>query len=146
MNIDFNAIRAQMVPGWSGVNIAITVVAFLLFWPLGLLMIAYILKGADFGLNLGRPSSFLPFFRDIGDFLRETTQKFTSHKEQTSRDPSAGGTPMRDSDSGDSSSAEREAFESWRQREMESIRQDREALAKEKAEFVAEKRKFEEST
>ncbi|MBX2886446.1 MAG: DUF2852 domain-containing protein [Granulosicoccus sp.] len=146
MNFDFNALRAQLTPGWSTVNIVITVLAFLWFWPLGLLMIGYIVKGADFGLDLGQPSSFLPFFRDIGDSLREATDKFTSKKRTTQGTTASGGRPMPDADSRGSNSGEREAFESWRQRETDTIRRERQALEQEKAEFEAQKRRFEESS
>lgn len=35
-------------PGWSPLNIAIMVVAFIIFWPLGLAMLAYIIWGDRF--------------------------------------------------------------------------------------------------
>lgn len=151
MNIDFNALKAQLTPGWSPVNIVLTILAFLWFWPIGLLMLAYILKGADFGLNLGQPSSFMPFFRDIGDSLREVTDKFTSknntsENRSTSGGAAAGGTPVPDEELKKQSSAERDAFEAWRQRETDAIRRERQTLEQDKAAFAAEKKQYEESS
>lgn len=50
--------KAQLAPGWSGINIALTIVLFLIAFPLGLLMLAYIIWGGRIGLDLGRPETF----------------------------------------------------------------------------------------
>lgn len=53
-----NDFRAQLAPGWSGVNVGILVVLFVFAFPLGLLMLAYLLWGGRLGLDLGRPETF----------------------------------------------------------------------------------------
>ena len=50
--------KAQLAPGWSGLNIAVMVVLFVVAFPLGLAMLAYIVWGARFGLDLGHPETF----------------------------------------------------------------------------------------
>ena len=50
--------KAQLAPGWSGLNIGILVVLFLVAMPLALLMLAYIVWGGRIGLDLGRPETF----------------------------------------------------------------------------------------
>ena len=50
--------KAQLAPGWSGLNIALAVVLFLVAFPLGLLMLAYIVWGGRLGLDLARPETF----------------------------------------------------------------------------------------
>ena len=61
-----NDLRTQLSPGWTGVNIAITVVLFMLAWPLGLLMIGYILWGRRLGLDFARPETVSAFGRRLG--------------------------------------------------------------------------------
>lgn len=61
-----NDIKQQLAPGWSTVNIVIAAVLFLVgWWPLGLLMIAYIVWGGKVGLDLGRPETISTFWRRI---------------------------------------------------------------------------------
>jgi hypothetical protein len=40
---------AILKPGWSPLTIALMVLGFIVFWPLGLLMLGYILWGEKFG-------------------------------------------------------------------------------------------------
>ena len=50
--------KAQLAPGWSGLNIALMVLLFLVALPLGLAMLAYIVWGGRIGLDLARPETF----------------------------------------------------------------------------------------
>lgn len=58
-------IRQQLAPGWSIVNIVLAVVLFTIVWPLGLLMIAYIIWGGRVGLDLGQPETLSRFWHRI---------------------------------------------------------------------------------
>ena len=58
-------IRQQLAPGWSIVNIVLAVVLFTIVWPLGLLMIAYIVWGSRFGFDLGRPETLSRFWNRV---------------------------------------------------------------------------------
>ncbi len=61
-----NDFKAQLAPGWTGVNVGLLVVLFLLAFPLGLVMLAYIVWGGRLGLNLARPETFAREARRIG--------------------------------------------------------------------------------
>lgn len=122
-----NSLQTQLAPGWSGVNIALMAVLFYVWWPLGLLMIAYIVWGAQFGLNLARPETF-----------KTASQRMTSG----SRAPGAtqgGGTPSGNTAQGTPDN-ERSDFDRWRQQETERLRSERETLERDRAEFEASRR------
>ncbi|MEE9319550.1 MAG: DUF2852 domain-containing protein [Granulosicoccus sp.] len=59
-------LRSQLAPGWSGVNIGLLVVLFLMGWPLGLIMLGYIIWGNQLGLHLGRPETMTAAFSRLG--------------------------------------------------------------------------------
>jgi len=61
-----NDFKQQLAPGWSPVNIGITVVLYLLAWPFALLMVAYIIWGNKAGLDLSQPATLGVFVRRIG--------------------------------------------------------------------------------
>lgn len=132
-----NDLRAQLAPGWSGVNIAITVVLFLIAWPLGLLMIAYILQGERLGLDFARPETLTAFGGRLKHAWRAGSATWSSAAPLSSGTPTgaaraqaasgrpapAGGTPV---DAGD------------------ELRVERENLERERREFEAEKREWRE--
>jgi|GEM_PF-6751618 len=66
MSVIPDNIRSQLAPGWSGLNIAIMIVALIFVFPLGVLMIGYILLGDSLGVDLGRPETFTRLFQRIG--------------------------------------------------------------------------------
>ena len=68
--------RSQFAPGWSGVNIALMVVLFIVAWPLGLLMLGYILAGDSLGLNLGQPQPFIAPVRRVGAAINAGIAEF----------------------------------------------------------------------
>ncbi len=75
-----NNFKQQLAPGWSGVNIGISVVLFLVgLWPLGLLMIAYILWGQRVGLDLSRPETLGVFWKRLTSAWRAGIDAFTKH-------------------------------------------------------------------
>lgn len=115
-----NDLKPQLAPGWSGVNIALLVVLFLIFKPLALLMLAYILVGERFGLHLGQPETFTALWSRI-------TASWSAGG--TDRVDGAGGTPAPSID---------------RQSELDARASDldaeRDALARERAAFDEEKR------
>lgn len=126
MNLDLDNIRSQLAPGWTMVNIVLLVVLFFLAWPLGLLMIAYILGGHSLGVNLGQPETFSVAFGRMANAVRAGVAEFNR--------PSGGqdnfaATPPEDPTQ----------FEQWRQQEIARLAQERENLVSEQAAFAAEK-------
>ena len=60
-----NDLRQQLAPSWSGVNIALMVLLFVIAWPLGLLMIAYIIWGKQINIDLSQPQTLSVFWSRI---------------------------------------------------------------------------------
>jgi hypothetical protein len=50
---------ALLKPAWSPVTIALMVAGFIIFWPLGLLMLGYILWGEKFGGSADRAEGWI---------------------------------------------------------------------------------------
>jgi hypothetical protein len=74
-----NDFKQQLAPGWSAVNIGLTVILFLIGWPLGLLMLAYIIWGQRLGLDLGRPETLAVFWKRIAAAFRAGLDSFSKH-------------------------------------------------------------------
>lgn len=72
-------IKQQLAPGWSGVNIGLIVLLFMLAWPLALLMIAYIIWGNKLGLDLGRPETLSIFAKRVATAFRAGLDSFSRH-------------------------------------------------------------------
>ena len=119
-------LRANLAPGWSGVNIALMVVLFMFFWPFGLAMVAYILLGEQMGLDLGRPHTF----KHLGTKL--TTAARAAINSVKSANPGITGIPE----------PEQESFKQWREQETERLAKDRADLEHDKSMFEAEKKAF----
>lgn len=75
-----NDIKQHLAPKWSGVTIALTVVMFLIGWPLGLLMVAYVIWGEKAGLDLGRPETFTVFWARLSTAFRAGLDTFSNTK------------------------------------------------------------------
>ena len=140
-----NDLRSQLAPGWSGVNIALTVALFILAWPLGLVMIAYIVWGRQLGLDFSRPETLSAFGGRIARAWRAGSESWGRSRTlpggmpDTGRpDPgaSASGTAERASANGHGG-ANGEASE-------ETLRREREILARERQAFETEKREWRE--
>ena len=71
-----NDLKQQLAPGWSAVNIGIVVVLFIIWWPLGLAMVAYIVFGQAVGLDLSRPDTLSVFGKRIGQAWRAAVHSF----------------------------------------------------------------------
>lgn len=126
--MDQKSVRAQLAPGWTPVNILITAALFLfVWWPLALLMLAYILFGAKLGLNLAEPVTF-----------KQAFARLTSGKAINS------GTATRwNGDGTDTGSPGSVSLNSTELREeAERLRREREQLDRERAEFEAEKKSY----
>lgn len=117
-----NGFRSQLSPGWSGVNIALMVVLFVIAWPLGLLMIAYIVWGRQLGLDFARPETLSTF----GGRLRRAWHAAAASWRQDL--PLSTGTPG-------ARPAERVDA-----RDATSLQAERDALERERQAFEAEKR------
>jgi len=73
-----NDIKQQLAPSWSAVNIAIAAILFLIgWWPLGLVMIAYIVWGSKVGLDLSRPETVSGFASRISAAIKAGIDSFT---------------------------------------------------------------------
>ncbi|MFK7997642.1 MAG: DUF2852 domain-containing protein [Granulosicoccus sp.] len=68
--------KKQLAPGWSSVNIGITVVLFLIAWPFALAMIAYIVWGNKLGLDLSQPATLGIFAQRIAGAWRAAVKAF----------------------------------------------------------------------
>ena len=136
-----NDLRAQLAPGWSGVNVAITVVLFLMAWPLGLLMIAYIVWGDRLGLNLARPETLSAFGGRIAHAWRAGSASWGGAAPISSGTPT--GAEARDAarpDTASSWSATGSASAGGTPAAEEArLRADREALKRERREFETER-------
>jgi len=130
-----NDLRAQLAPGWSGVNIALTVVLFLLAWPLGLLMIGYIVWGRGLGLDFSRPETLSTFGSRLARAWRAGTESWR-------RGPtlaSGTGTPDARAAGGERPPVDGSATD-------ETLRRERETLARERQAFETEKREWREGS
>ncbi len=58
-------LRDQLVPGWSPVTIVLVVVGFLIAWPIGVLMLGYIVFGNQLNINLAEPHTLKAFCKRI---------------------------------------------------------------------------------
>lgn len=72
-----NDIKQQLAPGWSTVNIVLVVILFLIGWPLGLLMIAYIIWGHKVGLDLSKPDTLAVFGKRLANAWRAAVDSFS---------------------------------------------------------------------
>lgn len=103
---------ALIRPAWTPVTIAMMIIGFMIFWPLGLAMIAYILWGdrlEEFksGVNRRTDGFAKGWSRDCGSFRK-------SH-----------------------SGTGNVAFDEWREAEIERLREERRKLEEMRAEFDA---------
>jgi hypothetical protein len=96
-------------PAWTPLTIALMVIGFMLFWPLGLIMLAYILWG---------------------DHVPEFRRHFAGMRRDWSRDWGGCG-PRGYSRSGNS------AFDDYRERELRRIDEQRRKLDEERREYEA---------
>ena len=72
-----NDLKQQLAPGWSTVNIVITVVLFLISWPLGLIYGAYVLWGQKVGLDLSQPETLTVFGRRVANAFKAGIDTFS---------------------------------------------------------------------
>ena len=123
-----NDLRAQLAPGWSGVNVALTVLLFLMAWPLGLLMVAYIVWGRQLGLDLSRPETLSLFGGRVRDAWRAGSASWGQ-----GRTPLSTGTPRGSSNVSARSNGQDEAT---------ALRAERDALDRERHAFEVERREW----
>lgn len=131
-----NDLRSQLAPGWSGVNIALMVVLFVLAWPLGLLMIGYIVWGRQLGLDFSRPETLSAFGARLSHAWRAATDTWKGGPTLST------GTPDRGTSNGAAGAGTRTVGEG--STSDETLRREREVLARERQAFEAEKREWRE--
>ena len=120
-------LQKQLAPGWSTVNIALMVIMFVLAWPLGLLMLAYILTGDRLDIDFSRPQTLSIFVRRVRRSFRRGLDAWDEPLPVAK--PSSTGTPIDDlSSERDRLQAEREAFETekraWEATQREKSQRD----------------------
>lgn len=112
-----NDLQKQLAPGWSAVNIALTVILFIIGWPLGLLMVAYVLLGDRLDIDLSRPHTVSIFGRRVrrsaGAAIDAWDDPLPTGTPSSTGTPASTGTPIDALHSERARlDAEREAFES----------------------------------
>ena len=135
-----NDLRTQLSPGWSGVNIAITVVLFLMAWPLGLLMIGYIVWGRQLGLDFAAPETIPAFGRRLSSAWRAGTDSWGRGNTLSTGTPNGARRPAGNTPRGRVASDEPETTAT-----DATLRAERDALGRERQAFEAEKREWRES-
>ncbi|MEK1890439.1 MAG: DUF2852 domain-containing protein [Phyllobacterium sp.] len=104
---------ALIRPGWTPATIALMIIGFMLFWPLGLAMLAYIVWGNRFG---GFKHEMNNAAENVcGAFRRNRSHRF-------GRGPFGTGNV---------------AFDEWREKELERLDEERRKLEEMRAEFEA---------
>nr|WP_272213350.1 DUF2852 domain-containing protein [Marinicella sp. W31]MDC2879301.1 DUF2852 domain-containing protein [Marinicella sp. W31] len=101
---------ALLRPAWTPLTIALMVIGFVVFWPLGLVMLAYIIWGDRLNMNKG-------------EWKRSAERAFGSCKRN-----------MRNADTTMHPTGNA-AFDEWRRSEMERIEAERRKLDEMHAEF-----------
>lgn len=91
-DLSMNDLRAQLSPGWSPVNIGLTVILLFIFWPLAALMVAYVIWGKRLGLDLSKPGSVGAFGGRLKRAWRAAKAAFGDADTHSST-TLAGGTP-----------------------------------------------------
>jgi hypothetical protein len=99
-----------MRPAWTPLTIALMIIGFMLFWPLGLIMLAYILWG---------------------EHVPEIRRHFAGMRRDWSRDWGCGPRGHARMQSGNS------AFDDYRERELRRLDEERRRLEGERREFEA---------
>ncbi|MGB7286636.1 MAG: DUF2852 domain-containing protein, partial [Salaquimonas sp.] len=99
-------------PAWTPVTIAMMIIGFMIFWPLGLAMIAYILWG------------------DRLDEFKSTMNGRSGFGKSWSRDCGSRGRGFRSS-----ARSGNVAFDEWRDAEIERLAEERRKLEEMRAEF-----------
>lgn len=107
--------NALIRPAWTPATIALMIVGFMIFWPLGLAMLAYIL----FGDRLDT------FKRDINDATGSVARAFRSRSGTTFTQGTGN-----------------VAFDEWRDAELTRLEEERRKLEEMRAEFDAHMREL----
>lgn len=102
--------NALIRPAWTPVTIAMMIIGFMIFWPLGLAMLAYILWGDR-----------------LDEFKANVNRKTDGFSKSWSRD--CGSFRKRHDGTGNV------AFDEWREAEIERLREERRKLEEMRAEF-----------
>ena len=101
---------ALIRPGWTPATIALMIIGFMLFWPLGLAMLAYIVWGNRFG----------SFKHEMSNAGENVCGAFRRRSHRFGRGPFGTGNV---------------AFDEWREKELERLDEERRKLEEMRAEF-----------
>ncbi len=107
-------------PTWTGLNILLMVVGFIIFWPLGLFMLAYMIWGRQWGLDLSDWGNVKNHASEAGDKVKRAFDG-TSYSDRTQYSASTGNT----------------AFDDWRAAELKRLEEERRKLEEARKEFEA---------
>lgn len=113
---------ASAIPGvphrWNALTIALTVIGFIVFWPLGLAMILYVLCGEQIMAAKRSPDGPLAQARKVAeDFGRNVRDEFRPRGATTARDYARG--------FGASRRTGNAAFDAWREAELKRLDEER---------------------
>ncbi|WP_020177921.1 DUF2852 domain-containing protein [Methylopila sp. M107] len=127
---------ASAIPGvphrWNALTIALTVIGFIVFWPLGLAMILYVLCGEQILNATRRADGPLAQARKAAeDFGRNVRDEFKPRGSTTARDYA------RSYGFGASRRTGNAAFDAWREAEEKRIDEERRKLDETTAAFEA---------
>ena len=101
---------ALIRPGWSPATIALMIIGFMLFWPLGLAMLAYIVWGNRFG----------GFKHEMNNAADNVCGAFRRRSQHFGRGPFGTGNI---------------AFDEWREKELQRLDEERRKLEEMRTEF-----------
>lgn len=106
---------AMIRPAWTPATIALMVLGFMVFWPLGLAMLAYIIWGDRLDTFKSEVN------RSTDNFFRSCKRHSGSHSSHSHRSGNV-------------------AFDAWREQEIERLDQERRKLDEMRADFDAHMR------
>ncbi len=111
--------QSALRPAWTSLNILLMIVGFVVFWPIGLFMLAYMIWGDEWGLDLS----------DWGNVKERANSaaNTASEKIKTAFDGTA--YSSRNESSGNS------AFDEWRRNELKRLDEERRKLEESRREF-----------
>lgn len=122
----------SVIPGvphrWTPLTIALTIILAIVFWPLGLAMVAYVLFGEKIlAATRGSNGAFASARRSAEDFARNIREEFRPRG-------AASGATYGTSASRRTGNAE---FDAWREAELRRIEEERRKLEETTAAFEA---------
>ncbi len=116
---------AYFRPGWSPFTVLAMVLGFMVYWPVGLAVLAYILWGARFGFSGGQAGQWFNRQKAWAGFCQNAQQRgFERRNGWSSFGPSSG-----------NSASGNAAFDAYREEQLKRLDEERRRLDEEVNEF-----------